>query len=550
MKSIIKFFIASLSFVYLACSSDDKDTAGGVVIDQGVIAIENKTVAGVSQKGPFVKGTLVDLYGLSSNYVQSGSEIFTGKITNDKGEFSISKINLSAQYALLKTSGYYRNEVTGKISSGTLDLLAITDLSKRDQVNVNLLTHLEYERVMALLDSSKTLAEAKALAESEIFKAFHISTNAVDFEDLNIFETGDADAALLAISVMLQGNRSEGDLVEVLTKFSLDLEKDGTWDDEALKANVADWASAADLKQIRANIESWNFADSVPEFEKYVKNFWWQVFGLGVCDAAVEDSVRKNTNSKSIYFENDYKCNEKEWVPYKADEKNLDEWPYEQEESSSSIDNILFEAWSYIKGPVFMTDRMTNTVLARDVGQWMAWTDYWDGGKTYVNMGLDDSKPVYKSMGMVFMPQVILDNCKGICGTVHYGEKGSLANDRASWAVQKVILVQTPEGEDVTEWGGFCVEYESEIPLRIALLTGHEDNGADIFIHHILQPSKERKIVNLKWSDFENAKTDDDVSVEEYVKKFMALYVFEQADLGGEGFFNLTKLGVYGTCGK
>ncbi len=550
MKSIIKFFVASLSFVYLACSSDDKDTAGGVVIDQGVIAIENKTVAGVSQKGPFVKGTLVDLYGLSSNYVQSGSEIFTGKITNDKGEFSISKINLSAQYALLKTSGYYRNEVTGKISSGTLDLLAITDLSKRDQVNVNLLTHLEYERVMALLDSSKTLAEAKEQAESEIFKAFHISTKTVDFEDLNIFEIEDADAALLAASVMLQGNRSEGDLVEVLTKFSLDLEKDGTWDDEALKANVADWASDADLKQIRTNIESWNFADSVPEFEKHVKNFWWQVFGLGVCDAAVEDSVRKNTNSKSIYFENDYKCNEKEWVPYKADEKNLDVWPYEQEESSSSMDNILFEAWSYIKGPVFMTDRMTNTVLARDVGQWMAWTDYWDGGKTYVNMGLDDSKPVYKSMGMVFMPQVILDNCKGICGTVHYGEKGSLANDRASWAVQKVILVQTPEGEDVTEWGGFCVEYESEIPLRIALLTGHEDNGADIFIHHILQPSKERKIVNLKWSDFENAKTDDDVSVEEYVKKFMALYVFEQADLGGEGFFNLTKLGVYGTCGK
>lgn len=532
MKSIIKFFVASLSFVYLACSSDDKDTAGGVVIDQGIIAIDNKTVAGVSQKGPFVKGTLVDLYGLSSNYVQSGSEIFTGKITNDKGEFTISKINLSAQYALLKTSGYYRNEVTGKISSGTLDLLAITDLSKRDQVNVNLLTHLEYERVMALLDSSKTLAEAKEQAESEIFKAFHISTKTVDFEDLNIFEIEDADAALLAASVMLQGNRSEGDLVEVLTKFSLDLEKDGTWDDEALKANVADWASAADLKQIRANIESWNFADSVPEFEKYVKNFWWHVFGLGVCDAAVEDSVKKNTNSKSIYFENDYKCKNNEWTPYKA--------------------QILpFEPWSYEKGSRFMTDHIKDTIIANDAGQWMAWTDFWDGGQSYVNMGLDDSKPVFNSTGMKFMPQVVLDSCKGICGTVHYGPEGSLAGGRASWAVQKVILTQDQKnGEDVTEWGGFCVEYESEIPLRIALLTGHESNGTDIFIHHILQPTKDPKIVNLKWSDFKDVKTSKDTSVEEYVKKFMAVYVFEQADLGGEGFFNLTKLGVYGTCGK
>lgn len=207
-----------------------------------------------------------------------------------------------------------------------------------------------------------------------------------------------------------------------------------------------------------------------------------------------------------------------------------------------------FEAWSYKKGNHFKTNHIGQ--LTGDRGLWMVWTDYYDGGSTYVNMGVNDRDPAFVSESMETLPINVVKECKGICGTVHFGEKGSLAGGRAPWAVQKVILVQDPDGEDVTEWRGFCVEYESKIPLRIALLTGHESNGTDIFIHHILQPTKESKIVNLKWSDFKDAKTSDDVSVEKYVKKLMALYVFEQADLGGEGFFNLTKLGVYGTCNK
>ncbi len=52
-------FAILLGFV-VACSGDN-DVAGGSSVDSGVVAITNKQIAGVAQKGPFVKGSSVIL---------------------------------------------------------------------------------------------------------------------------------------------------------------------------------------------------------------------------------------------------------------------------------------------------------------------------------------------------------------------------------------------------------------------------------------------------------------------------------------------------------
>ena len=50
-----------------ACSdsgSSGKGVAGGTSEDAGVVAIKNMEVAGVSQKGPFIKGSAVTVHSL------------------------------------------------------------------------------------------------------------------------------------------------------------------------------------------------------------------------------------------------------------------------------------------------------------------------------------------------------------------------------------------------------------------------------------------------------------------------------------------------------
>ena len=53
----------------------------------------DRTIYGSSQKGPFVKGTEVILYGMDEKLIQTGSH-FTTKIDNNRGEYSLKRIKL------------------------------------------------------------------------------------------------------------------------------------------------------------------------------------------------------------------------------------------------------------------------------------------------------------------------------------------------------------------------------------------------------------------------------------------------------------------------
>ena len=145
---------------------------------------------------------------------------------------------------------------------------------------------------------------AKRQAQKEVFALLDI--DATDFdnsEDLNIAGSTEADAALLAFSVILQGDRSESELSELLTAIATDMEKDGIWNDTTTRKALADWAFSIDdsvsyvwddsvhLWNIYWNVSRWNLSDVVPDFQKYVRKFWTKEFGLGECSDANQGEV-------------------------------------------------------------------------------------------------------------------------------------------------------------------------------------------------------------------------------------------------------------------
>jgi uncharacterized protein (TIGR02145 family) len=308
------------STVTIACGTDKftMSLGGGSAVkpDTGdvVYEIENASISGVSQKGPFVMGTTVTTFELdgSKSLLQTG-RAFVGDITQDDGRFNMSNVTLKSSYVRLSANGYYRNEVTGKNSTSPITLNAVTDLDSRNTVNVNLLTHLEYDRVAHLMaqgDGTLKIKNLKKQAEGEIFKAFHFD-DLVDFgysEDLDVFGKTDADAALLAISILLQGDRNEAGLTALLSGLSSDF-KDGTWDSAQVKAEIADSALSKDVQNLlpkyRANMKDWGLSTTVPEFEKYIRRYASVENGLGVCgsDSTPVGTVKqvKNVNSKKYY---------------------------------------------------------------------------------------------------------------------------------------------------------------------------------------------------------------------------------------------------------
>ena len=310
--------LALMSAFVLGCSSED-NLAGGASGDAGIVTVKGLEVAGVSQKGPFVTGSAVTVQELDGITLKQTGKSFKGRIKSDKGDFAIKDINLSSQYAILEASGYYRDEISGKKSTGTVTLYALTDLSNRNTVNINLLTHLEYERVKYLvIEKKKSIAEAKAQAENEIFSSFDINGDFAESEDLNIFESGDGNAALLAVSVLMQSDVDVAGLTERMGEFSIAIAEGGSWDDADTKAAIADWACDVDLKgtlaNVRKNIENWKYADTVPAFEKYVTNFWWNNYGLGVCNDKRKNEIKRNVNKLSKMYDEYFVCDKGRWV--------------------------------------------------------------------------------------------------------------------------------------------------------------------------------------------------------------------------------------------
>lgn len=287
------FGLIAVSAMFLACS-DDK-VAGGSSDDAGIYAVKDLDVAGVSQKGPFVKGSVVTVQGIDCKTMQFTGERFESTVKSDKGDYDVSGINLSSPCAVFEVSGYYLDEVTGAKSADKITLRTITNLKDRKNVNVNVLTSLEYGRVMNLAAGKEmSFAEAKAQAEKEVFDAFVIETDGgevPEFENLNIFDAGNGNAALLAVSVLMLVSDSSNrnvDVSERMERLSSAIAENGTWNDD-LKLEMSklatDALSSGQMDLVRKNLESLGYANELPQFEKYVIHFVEYVSNMATADS-------------------------------------------------------------------------------------------------------------------------------------------------------------------------------------------------------------------------------------------------------------------------
>ena len=289
--------------------------------DSERVPISLDSIVGLTQKGPFLKGSTVYLYELSDGRtLKQTNGNFTSNISQENGRYKFLARDLVSQYAMVIVDGYYRNEVTGVSSNAPIRLKAITDMRKRSSVNVNILTHLEFERVYYLVTKEKyTVKQAKRKAQREILNFFGINLDGnADAENMDVFGSSDADAALLAVSILLQGDRTESDMMALLSEMSAAMAEDGVWDNDrakAVKAELADWAFGQQLSKFRTNVENWHLGDGkVGDFEKYIYNFIAETFEIEECGDEASTKKLPIKNKSSRFYGKSFECfREPEW---------------------------------------------------------------------------------------------------------------------------------------------------------------------------------------------------------------------------------------------
>jgi hypothetical protein len=232
------------------------------------------SINGYVQKGPFINGTSIIITELDDSLAATG-KTFTTQITDNKGTFFIKTSQLDHTNLQMMASGFYFDEVKGEKSAAQLTLFALADISEDANINVNVLSHLEKDRVNYLINQGESFVEAKRQAQQEILAIFGIEREEMaNSELLDISQEGDDNAILLAISAILQGNQTVAELSELLADITTDLREDGTLDSETVKAKLVQNAINLDLPQIRQNLqtryEELGVEASIPEFENFV----------------------------------------------------------------------------------------------------------------------------------------------------------------------------------------------------------------------------------------------------------------------------------------
>ncbi|MBN1927470.1 MAG: hypothetical protein JW798_16675 [Prolixibacteraceae bacterium] len=241
--------------------------------------------SGKAQKGPFITGTTITVNELNDQLGQTG-RAFNTTIGTDDGSFALNNIELNSPYVLLTATGYYFSEIYGELSSGTLTLQAFSDLTDKETVNINILTHVIKGRVETLVNEGLSVIDANEQATNEFLDFLGVdNVQDVDFNKMDISKGDDHNAILLAFSIMVQrytlwwNERSAltAELTQLLTIIYNDFAPDGDIDDQKIAEQLSTNISYIDFSEIRSNINSrynkLGINVSLPDFEKYIAAF-------------------------------------------------------------------------------------------------------------------------------------------------------------------------------------------------------------------------------------------------------------------------------------
>ena len=265
MKTKYFYYLIALTVLFTACEKSDNN-----------LKVKKEVFSGYAQKGPFVIGSSVTISELNANLDQTGRNYFT-IISDNSGSFEKKNIELISKYVALKADGYYFNEISGQTSAGQLTLNALVDIQSVNSANINVLTHLEKPRVEYLItQEGMSFTAAKKQAQSEVLAIFGFeAASETSSETLNLTD----NAVLLAISCILQGYLSTGDMMELMANIAADIKTDGKLDNPVLCSQLINNVAYIDLEQVISNMEK-KYSElgimvniNSDEFKSYVEQF-------------------------------------------------------------------------------------------------------------------------------------------------------------------------------------------------------------------------------------------------------------------------------------
>ena len=162
-------------------------------------------IGGQAQKGPLGIGSAITVNELNGSLSPTG-KVYNVQTSDNMGDFAVAS-GVGSKLVEVVGTGYYLDELTGKLSTGLITIRAVVDLTVTHTPTVNVLTTLQEQRLKALISTGYTYAAANTQSQNEVLALFGINLANVNslstFYSMQINGTTDQDSVLLATSAIL-----------------------------------------------------------------------------------------------------------------------------------------------------------------------------------------------------------------------------------------------------------------------------------------------------------------------------------------------------------
>jgi len=234
-----RFYIAIVilfSMILFACESGGGgDDPVSVPNSPGI-----KTFSGKVEKGALQKGATITASEWSVSGGYSG-KVYTTETLNDLGGYTLSSTELQGILDV-RADGFFINENTGTVENTRIILSGLVD-SSEEGGNINIVTHIIKQRVIALMNSGKSFSEANTQAATELY-------NNLNWTPENPLNTNiSTNARLLFLSSAICKNRTVSQVSDILTALTADM-ADGVID----LSSLYDSFSLVDVSAVQTNM--------------------------------------------------------------------------------------------------------------------------------------------------------------------------------------------------------------------------------------------------------------------------------------------------------
>ncbi len=233
--SSILFIISFLS----ACNDNDTKTYN---------------ISGKVQKGPFQIGSDITLIELDNSFNPTGRTFFSTIIDNE-GRFEFPEVEFSSNYIEIKAEGSFYDESVGVYWPDEISLYALSNLTNPKTINVNLLTHIQRERIKSLCKEGLSYETSVEKSQKELLAVFNFENfNLDNFPNLDFTINGEGGNILLVITMIIATHNWA--LQEFLTQFSVDFKDNGKIDSENTQNILANIARFLSPEKIVTNLNN------------------------------------------------------------------------------------------------------------------------------------------------------------------------------------------------------------------------------------------------------------------------------------------------------